>query len=88
MQNLHVMTPGGALDQILVGDVPSRLQRHTRPYTKFSYKVYQNLKSYTGILKIGAVPYTKIVKIDTVAYTNMWEIDTIPNGTSPYPKYT
>ena len=25
-----VPNPGGALDQILVGDVPSRLQKHTR----------------------------------------------------------
>ena len=31
---------GGALNQILVGDVPSRLQEYTRPYTNF-------LKKYT-----------------------------------------
>ena len=92
--------PGGALDQILVGDVPSRFQKHTRslyqflkkytrPYTKFSKKYILPYTSYQNLENQyrWQVPYTKIVKIDTVLYTNIWKIDTLPDGTSPYPKY-
>ena len=74
--------PGGALDQILFGDVPSRLQEHTRSLHQFFEKVYpflipifrksiSNHVFHTKILKIGTVPYTKIMKIDTVLYTNI-----------------
>ena len=61
-------------------NIPSLYQfcEKSIPYTNVSYKVYQNLKSFTRILKIGTVPYTKIVKIDTVAYTTVWKIDTLP----------
>ena len=37
---------GGALDQILVGDVPSRLQKHTRSLYQFFEKVYPNLYQF------------------------------------------
>ena len=93
---LRPQTPGVHLNRFWSGtcyrgfkDIPytNFWKRYTRPYTNFSYKVHQNLKSYTGISKIGTVPYTKIVKIDSVAYTNMWKVDKLPNGTSPYPKY-
>ena len=53
--------PGVALDQVLVGDVPSRLQKHTcslyqffekytRPYTNFSKKY---IRPYIFHLKIA-----------------------------------
>ena len=38
--------PGGALDQILAGDVPSRLQKHTRSLYQFSEKVYPTLYKF------------------------------------------
>ena len=34
---------GGALDQILVGDVPSRFQKHTRSLYQLFEKVYPTL---------------------------------------------
>ena len=42
-QHLQWELPGGALDLILVGDVPSRLQRHTRSLYQFFEKVYPTL---------------------------------------------
>ena len=90
--------PGGAVDQILVEDVPSRFQKHTRSLYQFLKKIYRTLYQFfekvcptlyfiPKSFKIGTVPYTKIVKIDTALYTNIWKIDTFPDGTSPDPKY-
>ena len=39
-------SPGGALDQILVGDVPSRLQKHTRSLYQFLEKIYPTLYQF------------------------------------------
>ena len=97
--NGELLGPGGALDQILVGDVPLRLQKHTRslyqflkkytpPDTNFSKEYIRPFIFHIKISKIGTVPCTKIMRIDTVLYTNIWKIDTLPGGTSPYPKYT
>ena len=68
--------PGGALDQMLVGNVLSRFQEHTCSIYQFFEKVNPTLHQFsnsisglifhTKILKIGTAPYTKIVKIDTI----------------------
>ena len=82
---------GGPLNQILVGDVPSRLQEYTFSLYQFFEKVYPTLYQFfrksvsdtlfhRKILKIGTVAFTKIVKSDTVLYTNLWKIDTLSYG--------
>ena len=89
--------PGGALDQILVGDVPLRFHKHTRSLYQYFEKsipdlipIFRKSISYlifhTKTLKIGTVPYTKSVKIDTVLYTNIWKIDTPSRWHIPAPK--
>ena len=91
--------PGGILDQVLDGDVPSRFQKHSRSLYQFFPKYIPDLipifQKYipdlipiaAKIAKIDTIPYTKIVKIDTVPYNNIVKIDTLSDGTSPYPEY-
>ena len=46
MDALTTLSPGGALDQILVGGVPSRLQNHTRSLYQFFEKVNPTLYQF------------------------------------------
>ena len=90
--------PGGCTFQSLIGDVLSRLQKHTCSIYQFFEKVYPTslkfleklnptLIFHTKMLKIGTVPHTKIVKINTVLYTNIWKIDILSVCTSLYLRY-
>ena len=93
----QLRAPGVALDQILVGDVPLRLQEHNCSLCQvfetvhptlyqFFEKVYQTLCFMPKSEK--SVPFfTKIVKIDTVLYGSMMRTDSLSDGTSPYPKH-
>ena len=42
----RIGAPGDALDQILIGDVPSRLQKHTGSLYQFVEKVYPTLYQF------------------------------------------
>ena len=91
---MGMKVPGGALDQILVRDVPSKLQTHIRSL----YQLFEGVLDFipifrkrvfdfifhTKIWKVGTVPYTKILRIDTVLHSNIWKIDALPDGTAPY----
>ena len=86
--------PGGLLDVILDGDVPSRFQKHTRSLYQFFQNVYPIFQKYIpDFIPIfrkcipDPIPIAKIAKIDTVRYTKIVKNDTLPDGTSPYPKY-
>ena len=43
----HYFIPGGVLDQILDGDVPSRFQKHTRSLYQFFQDVYPTLYQFS-----------------------------------------
>ena len=59
-------TPGGALDQILVGDVPSRLQKHTRSLYPILKKVYPTL--YQFFKKVYPTLYQFFEKVYPTLY--------------------
>ena len=78
------MKPGGALDHILVGDVPARLQKHTCSLSQFFEKVYPNLYQFSENafptsknFSKNQVFHIKILKIGIVRYTKIMKIDTI-----------
>ena len=69
------LRPGGVLDQILDGDVPSRFQKHTRSLYQFFKNVYPTLYQFFKNM------YPNLYQFSEKAYLTLYQLQKFQKST-------